>query len=332
MAERAVVVRAPSRLHFGMFSFGVPTQRQFGGAGVMIDGRRTVLRICDADEFECRGPHESRLRQTLEAVRRTDWGRDLTPCRVELVESPPSHVGLGSGTQTALATVAGLRAWSRLPPLGAGELATTAGRAKRSAVGLHGFLHGGLIVEAGRMPHDAVAPLAAQVALPSEWRFVLIRPIGKAGISGDVERAAFADLPPVPRELTDELCRIALLDLVPAARTGEFAGFADAVYRFGHAAGECFKSRQAGVYATDELAAIVARVRAEGVAGVGQSSWGPTLFTLHPTRSAAEAHAARWRRWPGGDRLDFTVVAPAGEGAVLSDDGSLPDDLPSDAG
>ncbi len=332
MAERAVIVRAPSRLHFGMFSFGVPTQRQFGGAGVMIDGRRTVLHVRGAKEFECRGAHEARLRQTLEAVRRTEWGRDLPACRLEIVESPPSHVGLGSGTQTALATVAGLRAWSRLPPLGAVELATTAGRAKRSAVGLYGFLHGGLIVEAGRMPHDAVAPLAAQVVLPREWRFVLIRPIGKAGISGDVERAAFADLPPVPRELTDELCRIGLLDLVPAARTGDFAGFADAVYRFGHAAGECFKSRQAGVYATDELAAIVARVRAEGVAGVGQSSWGPTLFTLHPSPTAAEAHVVRWRRWPDGDRLDLTVVAPAGDGAVLSEDESPPDEAPPDSG
>ena len=44
-----------------------------------------------------------------------------------------------------------------------------------------------------------------------------------------------------------------------AEARGDFAGFADALYRFGHAAGQCFKSRQAGVYATDELAAVVAR-------------------------------------------------------------------------
>ena len=52
-----------------------------------------------------------------------------------------------------------------MPPLDVDELAHTAGRAKRSAVGLYGFLHGGLIVEAGRLPHDAVSPLVAAVAV-----------------------------------------------------------------------------------------------------------------------------------------------------------------------
>lgn len=316
MDDSAVVVTAPSRLHFGMFSFGVPTQRQFGGAGVMLDHDRTVLRISSADAFECRGADESRLRQALDAVRRTEWGRELPPCRLELISGPPAHVGLGSGTQIALAAVAGLRAALRLPPLEAAELARVSGRAKRSAVGLYGFLHGGLIIEAGRLPHDAVAPPAAIVALPAEWRFVLLRPSGKSGISGDVERAAFADLPPVPRALTDELCRIALLELLPTARTADFAGFADALYRFGHAAGQCFKSRQAGVYATDELAAIVARVRAAGVAGVGQSSWGPTLFTLHPSPDAAEAFVADWRTRPDAAQCEFAVAAPNCGGAA----------------
>lgn len=316
MGVPMVVVTAPSRLHFGMFSFGVPTLRQFGGVGVMIDQHQTELRITPSAGFEFHGADAERLRRTLEAVRATDWGRDLPPCRLELVASPPSHIGLGSGTQTALCVVAGLRAALRLPPLGAAELAAVAGRAKRSAVGLYGFLHGGLIVEAGRMPHDAVSPLAAQSDLPEAWRFVLIRPRGKAGLSGDAERTAFAELPPVAQPLTDELCRIALLDLLPSARTADFAGFADALYRFGHAAGQCFKSRQAGVYATDELAAVVARVREAGVAGVGQSSWGPTLFSLHPSLAAADRFLADCRSWPDYDRFDFTIAAPNRGGAT----------------
>ncbi|MBA4017323.1 MAG: beta-RFAP synthase [Pirellula sp.] len=309
------MVRAPSRLHFGMFSFGVPTLRQFGGAGVMIDEPALELRISAAEKDEFLGPNQQRLRQAVVQVRATSWGRDLPPLKVETIVSPRSHTGLGSGTQTALAVVAGLRKFLNLPPLGALELAQVAGRAKRSAVGLYGFLHGGLIVEAGRLPHDGVAPLAAQVELPETWRFVLICPREQQGLSGEPERAAFADLPAVPQSLTDQLCRIALLDLVPAARSGDFAGFSEALYHFGHAAGQCFKSHQAGVYATDELAMLVARVRALGVAGVGQSSWGPTLFTVHPSVLAAEQFIASCQAWPDAARYDVTVAAPNRGGA-----------------
>ena len=132
MAESSVFVRAPGRLHFGMFSFGVPTLRQYGGAGVMVDRYATELRITPSDRFECVGRDAGRVRQVLESVRATDWGRDLPPCRLDVAAAPPAHVGLGSGTQSALAVVAGLRCAMRLPPLDVVELAQTAGRAKRS--------------------------------------------------------------------------------------------------------------------------------------------------------------------------------------------------------
>ena len=317
MGNSELIVRAPSRLHFGMFSFGVPTLRQFGGAGVMIDRPSLELRITPAAQFECVGANAERLRRAVEQVRTTSWGRGLPPVKVATIDGPCSHTGLGSGTQTALSVVAGLRKFLNLPALGAGELAQVAGRAKRSAVGLYGFLQGGLIVEAGRLPHDGVAPLAAQVDLPEAWRFVLICPREQQGLSGESERAAFADLPAVPQSLTDQLCRIALLDLVPAARSGDFAGFSEALYHFGHAAGQCFKSHQAGVYATEELATLVARVRALGVAGVGQSSWGPTLFTVHPSAVAAEQFTASCRAWPDVERYDFTTAAPNRCGACF---------------
>jgi beta-ribofuranosylaminobenzene 5'-phosphate synthase len=314
----SIVVTAPSRLHFGMFSFGVPTLRQYGGVGVMIDERRAELRITPAAEFACVGADAERLQQALTAVRATEWGRDLPPCRIEVTTAPPSHVGLGSGTQLSLAVVAGLRAWKNLPPLDVVELAHTAGRAKRSAVGLYGFLHGGLIAEAGRLPHDAVSPLIAAIQLPSDWRFVLIAPHGGVGLSGESERAAFAALPSVPPSLTEELCRIALLDLIPSARSGDFAGFAEAVYRFGYGAGQCFKSHQSGVYATELLAALVARIRAAGIAGVGQSSWGPTLFTLHPTQHAADQFVEYFKTWPGAEAYDVRVARPNAGGATIS--------------
>ncbi|MGC3966495.1 MAG: hypothetical protein QM775_03745 [Pirellulales bacterium] len=314
----SVVVRAPSRLHFGMFSFGDPTLRQFGGAGVMIDDPAFELHVTRAERFEFIGAASDRMRTVVEALLATDWGRQLPPLKFAAASVPRSHTGLGTGTQTALAVVAAAAQFLNAPVLEAATLAQLAGRAKRSAVGLHGFLRGGLIVEVGRLPHDAVAPLAAQVELPEAWRFVLVCPRAQQGLSGESERSAFAALPPVPQSLTDQLCRIALLDLIPSARSADFAGFSEALYHFGHAAGQCFKSHQAGVYATDELAMLVARVRAAGVAGVGQSSWGPTLFTLHPSLTAAEQFVRSCGAWSDADRYEFTISAANRGGARIT--------------
>lgn len=317
-SHASVVVRAPSRLHFGMFSFGDPTLRQFGGAGVMIDHPLLELHVARAERDEFHGPSADRIRALVEQLRKTNWAGRLPPLRFETLAAPRPHTGLGTGTQTALAIVAAVMNLLNEPLSDAATLAQLAGRAKRSAVGLYGFLQGGLIVEAGRLPHDAVAPLAAHVDLPEAWRFVLICPRAGQGLSGENERSAFASLPAVPRALTDQLCRIALLDLVPAARSGDFAGFSEALYHFGHAAGQCFKSHQAGIYATDELAALVTRVRAAGVAGVGQSSWGPTLFTLHPSAGAAEQFVQQCRSWPDAGRYELTIAAPNRGGASVT--------------
>src|SRR5262245_32013669 len=121
MTNSTVEVTTPSRLHFGMFSFGTPTLRQFGGIGLMIDAPSTRLRMARAAEFECVGPDAERLKHGLDAVRQTSWGATLAACRLEILKAPQSHVGLGSGTQLALAVTAGLRAWMGLPPLTATE-------------------------------------------------------------------------------------------------------------------------------------------------------------------------------------------------------------------
>ncbi len=317
MGSPAFTITAPCRLHFGMFSFGVPALRQFGGVGVMIDRPNVTISADRGRPPGFVGRNADRLQAAVEAVQATDWGRALPTDIGYTIDGPRSHTGLGSGTQTALSVVALARHILHLPPLDAGQLAALTGRAKRSAVGLHGFLHGGLIVEAGKLPHETVSPLTAQVDLPQKWRIVLICPREQEGLSGESERVAFEKMPPVPRPLTDELSGIAHSDLVPAARNADFAGFADAVYRFGVAAGQCFKSHQAGIYATEELAAIVSRVRAMGVVGVGQSSWGPTLFTLHPSAGAAAQFTADCRSWPGADRYEFTTAAPNRGGARI---------------
>src|SRR5205085_5679600 len=145
----------------------------------------------------------------------------------------------------------------------------------------------GLLVEAGKLPGEGISPLIARVELPQEWRFVLIRPEQRSGLSGKAEKEAFDQLPPVSKRLTAQLCRQVLLEMLPSAQRADFARFAESIYQFGRTAGMCFAELQGGSFASEQIEQLVDELRDDGVRGVGQSSWGPTVFALADSDCAA---------------------------------------------
>jgi predicted sugar kinase len=172
-----------------------------------------------------------------------------------------------------------------------------------------------MIVEAGRGPGEGLSPLVARIELPPTWRFLLVRPNDATGLSGSAEERAFAELPPVPALVTARLCQELLLGLMPAARAGDFAAFSASLRRYGHEAGMCFAARQAGAFASAKVAALAARIRNLGVEGVGQSSWGPTLYAVLPNEADARRLAAELSA--GDESLDLTIAQPAASGAIV---------------
>jgi beta-RFAP synthase len=294
---RRVEVAAPCRLHFGLLAFGRPTGRQFGGAGVMVDGPAIRLAVTAADRLETACPLADRAREF--ACRWAHYAglpgdaAEALACRVEVQSAAPEHSGFGVGTQLALSVAAALTAWFDRPPLPPAELAQSVGRGRRSAIGTYGFATGGLIVERGRLPDEPISPLECRLPLPDAWRFVLIQPRANTGLSGVAEQTAFDQLPPVPEEVTAELLDELHLRMLPAVRNADFAQFSDSIYRYGRQAGMCFAAVQGGPYNGPRLARIVDLIRELGVAGVGQSSWGPTLFALLPDERQAREFNAR---------------------------------------
>src|SRR5690606_4384313 len=143
------------------------------------------------------------------------------------------------------------------------------------------------LIEAGKLADDEISPLITRVELPNAWRFVLLTPPASEGLSGADERKAFAQLPPVSRETTAALCETALLGLAPAAIQANFDAFSEALFDYGRMAGMCFASQQGGHFVDARLLPTVERVRAMGIRGVGQTSWGPTIFALLPGQSEA---------------------------------------------
>jgi predicted sugar kinase len=89
------------------------------------------------------------------------------------------------------------------------------------------------------------------------------------------------------------------------------------LYRYGHLAGECFSACQGGPFNGPGLAELVAHIHNLGFEGVGQSSWGPTLFVVAPDQQAAEDLAARLRDRSVAEPLEVLVAAPNNRGARL---------------
>lgn len=305
---------APSRLHFGLFH--VPTSgedqraaRSYGGVGLMIDLPGVVVTAKRAETWQFEGVLASRAQsvaihyiQSLPEERRH-------PFQVLVERCPEEHTGLGVGTQLGLAVAKSLAVGSGVSNASSTALARIIGRGERSAVGVHGFDRGGLIVERGKLPGEDVAPMIAHAQLPGAWRAVIFAPPSSGGWFGQRERLAFAQAgsgAPV------ELERLAEEEILPAAHAGDLEAFGDAVHRFNRLAGEPFARTQGGPYASTAIEDLIGGLRRQGIRGVGQSSWGPTVFAIVGDSDTALSLVLKFRsRMPvfvshisGGHRLE----------------------------
>lgn len=286
MTTSKVRVSAPSRLHFGLLSFGHADRRQFGGIGVALSTPRCELELVPRKGFVTSGADAARA--AMFAERWSAKNRVDLNCEIKVRQAIPSHVGLGSGTQLALSVAAGLERFFERDDPSVANLAGSVGRGLRSAVGTYAFDQGGMIVERGKLSSEPLAQLDCRISLPDDWRFVLMRPADQTGLSGPPESKAFRELPPVPAETTERLEAIIDKHLIPAAEQSDLKSFGEHLYEYGVTAGDCFATWQGGPFASDGVQAMINLLRGWGVNGVGQSSWGPTVFAIVESERAAK--------------------------------------------
>ncbi|MBY0528372.1 MAG: hypothetical protein K2R98_33585 [Gemmataceae bacterium] len=324
-------VEAPSRLHFGLLSLSsedrwtnregdalIPARR-FGGVGLMVQAPGVCVSVEAAAEWHATGPMAERARNA--ALKVAPPG--LPPRHIHVDRCAPEHVGLGTGTQLELAVAHAVADACRLPPRPAGELALLLGRGLRSALGIRGFAQGGFLVESGKGGDlSALAPLAARVDFPAQWRIVLTVPGWSQGMHGKRERQAFQHLldQGSTTDATSALCRLTLLGMLPALVERDLAAFGEALYDFNARVGEAFASVQGGVYAHARLADVVAFVRQQGVTGVGQSSWGATIFAVVADDDRANDLAVRIRKRFLLSDSEVICTAANNTGATLTRD------------
>jgi beta-RFAP synthase len=306
-ARERVYVEAPARLHFGVLDLRGALGRRFGGIGATAPGPSLLVSAEPHDTLDVTGEAADRAADFARKV--LDRFGVAGGARLHVHRMFPSHAGLGSGTQLALAIG---RALSDVHGLGADApaIAVATGRARRSAIGTWTFDGGGLVVEGGRVTHEdgddeRVAPLIARLPFPSGWHCVVGVPHADASLNGSVEAAALASLPPPPDDEVRRVAHLTLMALLPALVEADLATFGFALSKIQTITGAWFAPIQGGVFAPGWTAELVRRMTEWGAAGVGQSSWGPTVYGIAADERAGRCLADRVRTLLGGEGVVF---------------------------
>lgn len=312
----AVSVTTGARLHFGLLDVAAP----FGGIGVMVDRPQTMVAIKENECFRCADHLRERIEPIARRLSRSPKQDSLPACEIRVDRQVDPHHGLGSGTQLSMAVAEALKRFldpsfrsdgSDCQSWLAVEIAL---RGQRSAVGVHGYFHGGLIYETGRAG-TPLNPIVRRLEVPAEWRIGLFRPRQPMPVvSGEEERTEFARLRRGDASELAALRGIIENELLPSVDRADFERFAVAVQQYNRRSGNLFSVVQGGAYNGPAVSELIKNLVAAGAQGVGQSSWGPTVFTWFESEASAAGFVARL----GSELADCQLVTPLNRGRQLA--------------
>jgi beta-ribofuranosylaminobenzene 5'-phosphate synthase len=304
--SRQVSVNAPARLHLGFLDLHGGLGRKFGSLGLSIKDVETSLTAEYADDIDVTGPSAKRAEDYAEQVL-SHFGIN-GGVKMSIKSAIPEHSGLGSGTQLSLAVASAISNLYELSEQHPNRLAAILHRGARSGIGIGTFMHGGFIIDGGRGENTEVPPVISHMSFPDNWRIVLIFDDEAEGINGVPERRAFNTLPPMDETMSGLLCRLTLMQVLPAIREKDCEQFGEAITQIQNIVGDYFAVAQGGRYTSPFLKPILDSMKNSGATGMGQSSWGPTGFAFFPDETLAFQAMKKVREeWQSESRLRFIM-------------------------
>lgn len=295
-------IRTPCRIHCTLIDLNGQLGRIDGGFGVALTAPSMLLEVDDGvSGIQCDARPDALLvlRDIVDKISHKDPSL-FQDVKLSLKEYFPSHIGLGSKTQLALAVVTALLKAKKLP-----ERAQIAARARMverggtSGVGCIAFEQGGFILDGGHtfgpnaekqtfLPSSAsktcMGPLLARFAVPEDWRFVLITPNVRPGAHDQEEVNIFQRFCPIPLADVQALSHLILMQILPSLACGD-------ITRFGHGITTIqqvgFKRIEVSLQA-DVVRNLLPFLVERGAAGAGMSSFGPTVYAITDSGRAAQ--------------------------------------------
>ncbi|GAB3028234.1 beta-ribofuranosylaminobenzene 5'-phosphate synthase family protein [Natronobiforma cellulositropha] len=323
----SVSVDAGARIHVGFQNLSLARERLYGGLGIGLSEPRVRVVADPAPELSVADPLvESYARRACEVL-------EVPGVRLSLEADFPRHVGFGSGTQLALAVYTAVAHAHGLEPRVRAH-APALGRGGRSGIGVATFEGGGFVVDAGHPtgrfttdpPADGdwtVPVVVARHDLPADWRVLLVVPDVDPGRSGEQEDSSMrAVVEKADPSIADDIAGIVTRRLLPAAAEGRLEAFGDALGAIGRKNGAWYADAQGGVFRPPAGELVEALEATPVLTGVGQSSWGPTVYGLtdaaHAEEARETAHDALERRGLAGE---VSLTTPARTGAQVAVEG-----------
>jgi len=289
--------------------------RRFGGLGVVLNELETRVSVRFADKLSASGPSANRALQSVRKLSNLLGVRENLEVHID--SAIPEHVGLGSGTQMALAIGLALSELYGLD-LSARKLASIGHRGARSGIGIAGFERGGFIVDGGRCSETDIPPVIARMDFPTQWIIMLVFDSRGQGLHGIHEKEAFSQLPPLPKEEVAQICCLLLMQALPALAEGRLRHFGDAITQIQCSVGNHFASAQGGRYTSADVGVALDWFGEQGAVGLGQSSWGPTGFCFVEREQAEMLLDAAKTRFRRVSTLSFMVVTARNQGGEVS--------------
>lgn len=311
----SVTITTNARLHLGFFDLNGALGRKFGSLGIALAQPSTQVLVEKSEETQAIGEDCARAFQVIQKIQQALTLPAFHGVKMQIKQAIPTHAGLGSGTQMALAV--GM-AYSRLYNLNLSpaHIAQITARGARSGIGVGTFLYGGVVVDGGRGPNTLTPPIIARTDFPEDWRIILVMDATHQGVHGEQEITAFNRLQPAPNDKAEKLCRHVLMQALPALAEQDLAGFGAAVRELQMATGAYFAPVQGGCYASEKVAKVLDWFEAQGVACIGQSSWGPTGFAIVDSQENAQSFVNRLNvHFAFEKALSFIVTQAKNSGA-----------------
>lgn len=315
-----ITVEAPARLHMGFMDLNGSLGRRFGSLGLALEEIGVRLRAEKSDDMRCEGAQSARAENYLRLLQQQIQLPGGVHVRIE--RAIPEHAGLGSGTQLAIAVgmaatqLYGLDFTPR-------QIALMLDRGNRSGIGVGAFEQGGFLVDGGRGSADSLPPLISRLVFPSHWRVLLVMHHDVQGLHGAQEKNAFRDLPAFPHQQAAHLSRLVVMNALPALAEARAQEFGAAISELQNTVGDYFAPAQGGRYTSAQVTRILHWLQREGVAGIGQSSWGPTGFAIVESESQAQTLLAGLRKNWQHEQLEFKICSARNRGGEVKSSSNI---------
>jgi len=267
-----VSVKAGYRIHMGFYRF-LDEPFIYGSLGAAIEIPQFTLTVKECDKLSI----EASSDYAKELIKHVSDYLGVRDVCVSLSGYVKHHVGLGSTTRIVMAALVGITTLKRMD-VNVIDLAFKLGRGKVSSVGIYSFMYGNLVVDTGFKVSNSSRgypkPLVI-IPIPRDWYVVIALPEDRIGLREDEENKILSNVE-VFHDQSDLYKHV--VTLMTAAMHKDFKLFSESLRNIQLLTGKYFSKYQGGIFCCDVSYDIIKIMEENGIKGVGQSSWGPTVY------------------------------------------------------